>query len=87
MPALNPMYRQQWANDTYKRLRVKGLKHQQALVPIMRKLLLRILSVKARNALEGRSTTKSLTNHHTISTDSCEEEVDNMHWRTSSPMA
>ena len=48
MPALNVMYRQKWANDTYKRLRARGLKHQQALVPIMRKLLLQITSVLKR---------------------------------------
>ena len=48
MPALNVVYRQQWANDTYKRLRARGLKHQQAMVPIMRKLLLQIVSVLKR---------------------------------------
>jgi hypothetical protein len=54
MPALNVMSRQQWAIDTCKRLRATGLKHQQALVPIMRKLLLRIISVLKRGTpLQG----------------------------------
>ena len=54
MPALNVMSRQQWANDTYKRLRAKGLEHQQAIVPIMRKLLLQIVAVlKRRTPWQG----------------------------------
>lgn len=48
MPALNVLYRQKWAKDIYKRLIARGLKHQQAIVPIMRKLLLQIVSVLKR---------------------------------------
>jgi transposase len=48
MPALCCIRRQEWAKDLYARLRARGRVHQQAVVAVMRRLLLRILDVIRR---------------------------------------
>ena len=48
MPALSAMRSQSWARDLYARLRAKGRLHQQAIVAVMRRLLVRVVAVLKR---------------------------------------
>lgn len=48
MPALTAIGSETWASELYQRLRTKGRTHQQALVPVMRRLLVRVHVVLAR---------------------------------------
>jgi transposase len=48
MPAVGCLRHQPWAKDLYARLRARGRVHQQAIVAVMRRLLLRILEVIRR---------------------------------------
>jgi len=48
MPAMACVSRYEWAKDLYGRLRAKGRTHQQAIVAVMRRLLIRILDVVKR---------------------------------------
>lgn len=50
MPALACIQRQIWAKDLYARLRAKGKSHQQAVVAVMRRLLVRVLAVLKRGS-------------------------------------
>jgi len=50
MPAMNLISRDTWARSLYSKLRSKGLAHQQAIVPVMRKLLLQIVAVLKRGS-------------------------------------
>jgi len=50
MCALTAIATQPWARDHYARLRAKGKTHQEAIVPIMRKLLLRVVCVLKRRS-------------------------------------
>lgn len=48
MPALGCIQRQKWARELYARLMARGRKHEQAIVAVMRRLLIRILEVLKR---------------------------------------
>jgi len=48
MPALNCVQRQEWARSLYARLKAKKHEHQQAVVAVMRRLLLRAVQVLRR---------------------------------------
>jgi transposase len=48
MPAMCAISRYAWAKDIYARLRAKGRTHQQAIVAVMRRLLVRVVSVLKR---------------------------------------
>jgi transposase len=48
MPAICCVRSQEWARSLYKRLRARGRAHQQAIVAVMRRLLIRILQVLRR---------------------------------------
>lgn len=50
MPALVCMRTQAWGKDLYARLRAKGKSHQTCMVAIMRRLLIRIVSVLKRGS-------------------------------------
>jgi transposase len=50
MPAMGAMQKEAWAARTYFRLRARGLKHEQAIVPIMHKLLFHIVAVLKRGS-------------------------------------
>ena len=50
MPALNAVQRQPWATKAYAKLRAKGLNHQQAMIPIMHKLLFHVVAVIKRGS-------------------------------------
>ena|ERR1022692_1090271 len=50
MPALGAVKRQQWAKESYSRLRARGQTHQGAIVAVMRRLLLRIVAVLRRGS-------------------------------------
>lgn len=50
MPAMCALQRQKWAQDTYRRLVAKGLTHQQAIVPIMHKVLFHLVAVLKRGS-------------------------------------
>jgi transposase len=50
MPALNAVQTQEWARKTYARLMARGLKHQQAMIPIMHKLLFHLVAVLKRGS-------------------------------------
>lgn len=50
MPAMAALTRQKWAQEMYHRLRAKGKNHEQAIVPVMRKLLVRALVVLKRGS-------------------------------------
>jgi len=50
MPALSAVREGGWGRETYLRLCAKGLEHQQALIPVMRKMLLRIVCVMKRGS-------------------------------------
>ena len=48
MPALRAVRNQEWAKTLYARLRSQGKSHQSALVPVMRRLLVRVFAVLKR---------------------------------------
>ena len=48
MPAISAVKNQSWAKELYARLKAKGRTHQQAIVAVMRKLLVRIFTVMKR---------------------------------------
>ena len=48
MPAVTALRREEWAKNLYARLRQKGRTHDQAIVPIMRRLLTRVVVVLKR---------------------------------------
>jgi len=50
MPAVSLIATQEWAKHTYARLRATGRSHQQAIVPIMHKLLFHIVAVLKRGS-------------------------------------
>jgi len=50
MPALGSIRFQPWAKDLYARLRAKGRGHQQAIVAVMRRLLIRLIAVLKRGS-------------------------------------
>lgn len=50
MPAIASIRHQPWAKDLYSRLRAKGRSHQQAIVAVMRRLLIRIVAVLKRGS-------------------------------------
>jgi transposase len=50
MPAMGAINRDAWAAGTYARLRARGVEHQKAVVPVMHKLLLHIVSVLKRGS-------------------------------------
>jgi transposase len=50
MPAMGLVMRHPWAKTTYRRLRSRGLVHQQAIVPIMHKLLFHLVAVMKRGS-------------------------------------
>jgi transposase len=50
MPAINAIQRQDWAAKLYSGLLAKGKTHQEAIVAVMRRLLLRVLSVLNRGS-------------------------------------
>ena len=50
MPAVALVATQDWAKDTYARLRARGATHQQAIVPIMHKLLFHLVAVLKRGS-------------------------------------
>lgn len=50
MAAVNCLKNQAWAKDLYARLRSKGRAHQQAIVAVMRRLLIRVLAVLKRGS-------------------------------------
>lgn len=49
MSAISALRHQQWAKDLYAGLRAKGRTHQQAIVAVMRRQLLRVVAVLQRN--------------------------------------
>jgi transposase len=50
MPAVSALRHQKWARDLYARLLAKGRHHQQAIVAVMRRLLVRIAAVLKRGS-------------------------------------
>ncbi len=50
MSAMSAITYQQWAKELYTRLKAKGKNHQQAIVPIMRRLLVRAVAVLKRGS-------------------------------------
>ncbi len=50
MPAMGLIKHHDWARKTYSRLRTRGLTHQQAIVPIMHKLLFHLVGVLKRGS-------------------------------------
>lgn len=50
MPAMGLIRNQPWAKAGYTRLRARGLTHQQAIVPIMHKLLFHLVAVLKRGS-------------------------------------
>ncbi len=50
MPALSCVRRFDWAKDHYARLRARGRTHQQAMVAVMRRLLVRLAAVLKRGS-------------------------------------
>jgi transposase len=48
MPALTLLSKAEWAKTIYRKLRAKGKAHQQAIVAIMRKLLLQLVAILKR---------------------------------------
>lgn len=50
MAAVNQVGRAEWAKTLYARLRKEGKTHQQAIVPIMRRLLMRVVAVFRRGS-------------------------------------
>jgi len=50
MPALSCLCNQAWARDLHERLRAKGKTHEQAMVAVMRRLLIRAFAVAKRGS-------------------------------------
>ena len=50
MPAMGLIMHHPWAKTAYTRLRSRGLTHQQALIPIMHKLLFHLVAVLKRGS-------------------------------------
>lgn len=50
MPAVTAIAKRAWARDLYARLRAKGRTHDQAIVAVMRKILVQIVSVIQRGS-------------------------------------
>jgi len=50
MPAMSLVRCDTWARQVYRRLRQKGLTHQQAIIPVMRKLLHQVVAVQKRGS-------------------------------------
>jgi transposase len=50
MPALTAIAKHQWAKDLYAGLRAKGRNHEQAIVPVMRRMLVRVVVVLKRGS-------------------------------------
>jgi transposase len=50
MPAVSAVKSQPWAKSLYSRLRAKGRLHQQAIVAVMRRLLVRVVAVLKRGS-------------------------------------
>lgn len=50
MPAVSAIRHQTWAKELYARLRAKGRLHQQAIVAVMRRLLVRVAAVLKRGS-------------------------------------
>ena len=50
MPALGAIQNQSWAKELYAKLRAKGNAHHQAIVAVMRRLLVRIVAVLKRGS-------------------------------------
>lgn len=50
MCALTAITTQQWAKDLYSRLRVKGRTHEQAMIAVMRRILVRVVIVLKRGS-------------------------------------
>jgi len=50
MPAMVAVQRQEWAKGLYARLRAKGKVHRQAIVAVMRRLLMKVLAVLRRGS-------------------------------------
>ncbi len=48
MPAMALVSRNTWGKTCYRNIRSKGLAHQQAIVAVMRKLLLQLVAVLKR---------------------------------------
>jgi transposase len=50
MPAMGAIQKQDWAARLYSRLRARGLTHQQAIVPVMHKILFHLVAVLKRGS-------------------------------------
>jgi hypothetical protein len=50
MPAVNRVGIAPWAKEIYARRRARGCNHQQALVPVMRKMLTQVAAVLRRRS-------------------------------------
>lgn len=58
MPAISALLFQPWARALYARLMAKGKTHQQAIVPVMRRLLVRVVAVLKRGSPWMEETSK-----------------------------
>jgi len=50
MPAVNQISSAPWAKELYTKLRAQGKSHQQAIVPVMHKIMLRVVAVLKRES-------------------------------------
>jgi transposase len=61
MPALGAVQKQHWAKEIYARLRAKGRSHQGAIIAVMRRLLVRVVTVLKRGSSWQSEPPKAVT--------------------------